>query len=127
MKKNIHIILSVISMCSLSSCSVAMAAKKDGSSIQKIQKCHNRMNFLALGGSVISSETLENGDLVETYTFKTEKGSISRAVMHGLLDISTCCIWEVIGTPIEGSYSNDFFSVKVIYDKDENIKSIMLN
>ena len=111
----------------MSSCSVAMAAKKDGTTIQNVQKCHNRMNFLALGGKVISTETLDNGNLVEIYTFKTENSSISRAIMHGLLDISTFGIWEFAGIPIEKSAKGEKFSVKVVDDDHENIKSVILN
>jgi len=47
--------------------------------------------------------------------------------MHGLFDVSTCCLWEVIGTPLEASNSNKFFFVKVAYDKDENTKNVSLN
>ena len=127
MKKYLLVMAIIVSMLSLSSCSVAMAAKKEGTSVSKIQKCSTRTQFISLGGDVISSHSLESGDIVEIYRFKKEKGSTARAVMHGLLDVSTFCLWEVIGTPIEASNSNEFFSIKVTYDKDENIKNVSLN
>jgi len=127
MKKLIQYGLMLISVSVLSSCSVVMAAKKEGTNVSKVQQCRTRGQFIALGGSVISSERQQNGDLIETYQFKKERGSSARAFMHGLLDVSTLGLWEVVGTPIEGSESLECFSVKVIYDREENIKNILLN
>lgn len=49
--------------------------------------------------------------------------------MHGFLDVATFGIWEIAGTPIEGTLNkNEFYSVKVIYQKDgETIKSVLLS
>jgi hypothetical protein len=121
------IAITLVSIISLSSCSVAMAAKREGISVSKIQRCDTRMQLVSLGGEIMSRNILESGDIVEIYRFKEEKGSTSRAVMHGLLDVSTFCIWEVVGTPLEARKSNEFFSVKVVYDSGENIKNIFLN
>ena len=62
-----------------------------------------------------------------TYKVRAKKGSTARAVMHGLLDVSTLGVWEVAGTPIEGAKGKKkFFAIKVYYDKNENIKKIEL-
>lgn len=127
MKRLIPIGLLAISICVLSSCSVAMAAKKEGTTISNVQQCRTRGQFIAQGGKVISRERLSNGDFVEVYQFKKERGSTARAFMHGVLDVSTCGLWEVIGTPIEGCDKDEFFAVKVVYDSNENVKNILLN
>lgn len=127
MNKFVSFALLAVSACYLSSCSVAMAAKKEGTDVSKLQQCKTRGQVIAQGGRVVSSERLPNGDLVEVYLLKKERGSTGRAVMHGLLDVSTLGIWEVFGTPMEGYNSKEFFSIKVIYDRQENIKNVFLS
>ena len=124
MKKIISLMLSVML---LSSCSVVMAAKKDGVNIEKVQCAKTRSQIIASGGTIISSERNEKGELVEIYRFKKETGSIPRAVMHGCLDVCTWGLWEVAGTPIEG-YQNqpEYYTVRVTYDHQEYVKRMEL-
>jgi len=110
-----------------SSCSVVMAAKKEGTPIETIQNCNTRGQVLAAGAMPVSAERTMDGDLIEVYTVKKEKGSTARAVMHGTLDVCTTGLWEVVGTPMEGYMSkNEFYSIKVIYDCNDVIKHIEL-
>lgn len=112
----------------LSSCSVAMAARKSGTDVSKIQQVQTRTQILATGAEVIESKKNRHGNLVETYKIQKEKGSIARAVMHGVLDISTFFVWEAFGTPIEGSMmKKEYFIVKVTYDAEERVKKIELS
>ena len=117
----------LISMCVFSSCSVVMAAKKEGTNLSKVQQCKNRVQFISNGGKIVNSERMANGELEEVYRFKKERGSTARAVMHGVLDVATWGLWEVIGTPIEGCDTEEFFCIKVIYDNQNNVKNILLN
>ena len=111
----------------ITSCSVYMAAKKEGVSINEIQQCKTRACLIAKGAETISSERNKQGELIETYKVRKEKGSVARAAMHGVLDIATLGIWEVAGTPIEGAKGKKkFFAIKVYYDKEENIKKVEL-
>lgn len=113
--------------CFLTSCSVVMAAHKKGTSIEDVQCSRSRGQLLLNGGTVISSERQPTGELVEVYQFKKEQGSAARAFMHGLLDISTLGLWEVVGTPLEACMSNDkSYCVKVFYDGNEKISKIEL-
>ncbi len=121
------IILSLIAIYFLSSCSVIMAAKKEGVGIEKIQACYTRGQLIATGATVMSGERLETGELVEIYRAQKETGSASRAFMHGVLDVGTGGIWEVVGTPIE-VYSNqkEFYFIRAVYDENEHIKRLEL-
>ena len=111
----------------LTSCSVYMAAKHEGASLEEIQQCKTRSCLIAKGAVPISSEKNEKDELIEVYKVRAKKGSTARAVMHGLLDVSTLGVWEVAGTPIEGAKGKKkFFAIKVYYDKNENIKKIEL-
>lgn len=110
-----------------SSCSVVMAAKKEGVSIDKVQSCRTRGQFISAGAQIISSERMPNGDLVEVYQYQKERGSAARALMHGVLDISTCGLWEAVGTPIEACVDEKgYFSIKVTYDAYENVQHVEL-
>lgn len=119
--------IGLLLLCALSSCSVVMAAKKEGTSIDKVQACRTRGQFISRGAVVVSSERLPSGELVEVYQYKNETGSAARALMHGALDVGTCGLWEVVGTPIEVcSNDNTYFCVKVYYDQEEHVKRMEL-
>lgn len=125
--KSIKLPVLAIILSLFTSCSVVMAAKKEGTSIEKVQSCRSRGHFLAIGANVITSDRLDNGELVEVYQFQSEKGSAARAFMHGVLDVSTLGVWEVVGTPIEASMDDSsYFSIRVHYDQYENVKHIEL-
>ena len=127
MNRILKIGLLVVSACVLSSCSVAMAARKEGTNVSNVQRCNTRSQFLAQDGRIVSSERCSSGDLVEVYQYKKERGSAARAFMHGVLDVSTCGLWEVVGTPMEACVDeNGFFAVKVTYDSSDNVKSVQL-
>lgn len=108
------------------SCSVAMAARKEGVSIDKVQGARTRGQLLACGANVLSSERMPTGELVEVYQFQKERGSAVRALMHGVLDVSTCGLWEVIGTPIEACDGKQYFTLRAYYNLDETINKVEL-
>ena len=109
------------------SCSVCMAARKEGVDISKVQACTTRGQILAYGVTVISSERTSEGNLVEVYQIQKPRGSAARAFMHGALDVSTFGLWEVIGTPIEAcADQKEYIMVRVYYNCQEIVQSIQL-
>lgn len=47
--------------------------------------------------------------------------------MHGVLDVATWGLWEIVGTPVEGQLGKkETVPIRVYYDKDENIKKVEL-
>ncbi len=109
------------------SCSVVMASNRDGTDIDTIQGICTRTQLIALGGDPVTSEKNENGELVETYRILKEKGSIARAIVHGILDIGSGFLWEFAGTPIESALSEKkYYSIKATYDESELIKKMEL-
>lgn len=108
-------------------CSVFMAAKKEGVSVEELSQCRTRSCVLSKGAVPNKTEKNEQGEIIETYTVQAPKGSTARAVMHGVLDVATFGIWEAAGTPMEGAMGKKkYYSIKVIYDKDENVKKVEL-
>jgi len=121
MKKSASLLLALL----LNSCSVIMATDRGGTDLEAIQSIHSRMQLIALGGDSVSSTTNEEGETVEIFRFMKERGSVARAFMHGLLDLSTAFLWELAGTPIESALDEKkYFSLKVTFDKNETIKKM---
>jgi hypothetical protein len=55
--------------------------------------------------------------------FKLKRGnepSAGRAVAHGVMDVLTLCLWEVVGTPIEAVQGEDFY-LTVQYDSEDRV------
>ncbi len=127
MNRRFALLLSCVSL-TLSSCSVVMASNKSGTDLESLQNATSRMQLIALGAEPTSTDKSDAGELVETYRLQKERGSIARAFMHGMLDLSTAFLWELAGTPIEFSLDQQkFYSVKVTFDESEHIKKIELN
>jgi hypothetical protein len=63
-----------------------------------------------------------DGTLTETYKVLLKQGSAGRAVLHGLADIATLGVWEVAGTPIEGSAGKGkYLIVTAQFDADGRV------
>jgi hypothetical protein len=120
--------LTVASLC-ISSCSVFMAAHKSGVSVDELSSCQTRDCIISKGAEPISSSHNKSGVVIgETYRVKKPTGSTARAVMHGVLDVSTFGIWEAVGTPMEGVMNqSEFYSIKVLYnDNGQDIKAVQM-
>lgn len=79
---------------------------------------------LAELGTPVSSEKIGN-DKKDIYTFVQgySKGvKASRAVFHGAADVFTLGLWEIAGTPLEGSFDGKKISERVIYDANDKVK-----
>lgn len=115
-----------LACCLMASCSVMMAARVEGVSITEVQGNRTRDEMLASGARVMSSERDFDGRLVDVYRFQKERGSPVRAVMHGVLDISTMGLWEVVGTPLEACDGREYFMLRVYYNWDETVRKVEL-
>jgi len=111
----------------LTACSVSRAAKHQGAKLEEYQNCSNRDCFLAYNVEVMSRKDNADGTFTETYRAKIDKGSAGRAVAHWLLDVFTLGIWEVSGTPIEGSKAkHSLVILEVEYNADQSVKHVIL-
>lgn len=65
-----------------------------------------------------------NGRSVEIYEYKTgDEPSPWRAVAHGVLDLSSFGVWEIIGTPIEMA-QGEKVRLTVEYDEDGRVSNV---
>jgi hypothetical protein len=101
------------------SCSVYMAAHQpDLKDMTPIKPgVHQSIVHTELGPPVWSGE--ESDCFVEIYRFTqgySQGAKTGRAVFHGVADVFTLGLWEVVGTPVETIASGDKMTVKVYYD-----------
>ena len=130
MKKCITSIVVILTLALMASgCSVAMSAKKRGTSMTKVRESRTRASLLANDGvEIITAKKDEKGTLIyEDLMVEKPTGSSARAVGHGILDVFTLGIWEVVGTPVEGHMTKkESAPIRVYYDENENITKIEL-
>jgi hypothetical protein len=126
--KKILIYSVIISLVLLSSgCSVFMAAKQPDLKNEELFKVGTpRSALLAEYGNPISSE-MKDGEKCEIFKFVqgySTGAKAGRAVFHGVADVLTLGIWEVVGTPTEGVFNGDEKCYEVTYDENGRIKQV---
>lgn len=68
--------------------------------------------------------TLEGGGRLDVYEYEIgDEPSTGRAIGHGIMDILTLGIWEIVGTPIEG-FRGDKHYLTVTYDSDDRVTAL---
>jgi len=75
-------------------------------------------------GSPISSVTTPEGNRTDIYEYELgNEPSAGRAIGHGVMDVLTLGLWEVVGTPIEG-FTGSKHRITIVYGPDDRITSI---
>jgi len=129
MKTFIVCILLAVCCMSFSGCSVVMAARQpDKKNLKTLEIGTPRNNVVAEFGSPASTETDSQGNKVDIFQFKqgfNTATKATRSLVHGVADVFTLGLWEVVGTPAEAIFGGKDMAVKVTYDKDEKIKDVV--
>ena len=86
----------------------------------------SRAVVIAMLGSPENTTKDENGCYTDSFIIvKGNAPSISRAIMHGALNIVSHGFWEVTGTTFEMRAARENFSrVIIVYDKDDNVEDV---
>ena len=115
----------VVALCS-SGCSVYMAAKgEEEPNLANVRRGASRGEIEMALGQPKSLVTHEDGKLTANYEYVVgDEPSAGRAVGHGVMDVLTLGLWEVVGTPIEAMNQGDTIKVMVLYDKAGNALQI---
>ena len=114
------IISSLILILTLSGCSVGMALSgKESPNLGAIKIGTTRGEVeLHLGSPVTSTFNTDNTRL-DIYEYEVgNEPSAGRAIGHGVMDVMTFGVWEVIGTPIEG-IQGDERELFITYDQND--------
>lgn len=111
-------IVSLAAAVSLSGCAVYMAADKEGVDIDDIIACQTRTCLVARGAEPLAAMKFDEPNIA-AYRVRKATGSALRAFGHGVLDVATLGLWEIIGTPIEGALDKThYYGLKVSFAAD---------
>lgn len=129
MKSLIAAILLALFCLSISGCAVFMAARQpDKKNLNCLNAGTPRDRVLAELGNPTASETDAQGQKADIFKFKQGYDTgvkVSRALVHGVADIFTLGLWEVVGTPTEAIFSGKDVAVRVTYDGDNKVKDVV--
>jgi len=106
-------------------CSVYMAAKQPKErDLSVLTVGTSRGHVIAeLGAPMWSGE--RDGNKVDIFTFVqgySTGARSARALFHGVSDVFTLGLWEVIGTPVEGAFSGSEMKIEIAYDEKERVR-----
>ncbi len=125
MLKIISNVVLVVSVSLFSGCSVYMAASQPTKKDLAILNAGTDRDYVIaeLGAPVVSELTNEGRKEIYTFVQGYNKVSkVSRATFHGVADVASIGLWEVIGTSVETAYSGEKISVRIIFDNEGKIK-----
>ena len=114
----------------MSSCSVFMAANQPGQKnlgvlTEGTPQALVRGEF---GQPVWSGK--DQGFDIEVFQFVQgySKGSkVARSIGHGVADVFTIGLWEIVGTPVETIASGTALKATVTYDEAQKVKTVKLH
>jgi hypothetical protein len=122
---SLRMLVVVILWSGLSACSVGMALSGDQNpDLGAIRIGAQRGEIELHLGSPIQSVTLEDGRRADVYEYQIgNEPSAGRAIGHGMMDVLTLGLWEVVGTPIEG-VQGETYHATITYDRDDKVSEI---
>ncbi len=110
-----------------SGCSVFMAANQpDKKNVDLFNVGTQRSLLIAEYGA---PTVTEERDGKEYEIFKFVQGystgaKVGRAVFHGVADVLTIGLWEIVGTPTELVFDGDQMAYEVSYDEEDRIDKV---
>jgi hypothetical protein len=126
--KSLSALVLMCFMLLCSGCAVFMAAKQpDKKNVDLFKVGTPRSMLLAEFGMPTVSE-LRDGKKHEIYKFVqgySAGAKAGRAVFHGAADVLTLGLWEVVGTPVEGTFSGDEMAYEVRYDDESRVDQVI--
>jgi len=127
-KSMLLVSLSSFFIISTFGCSVFMAASQPSTRNVELFKVGTARNtLLAEFGLPTSSEfkDTKRSDVfkfVQGYSVGARAG---RAVFHGVADVVTLFLWEVIGTPTEAIFNGEEMAFEVSYDVSDRVDQVI--
>lgn len=117
--------IALLTPLAISGCSVgmAMSGKKDPN-LGMVRVGSTRGEVELTLGSPVKAVTLNEGNRMDVYQYEIgNEPSSGRAIGHGLMDVLTLGLWEVVGTPIE-AVQGEKYELTIIYGKDDRVQKV---
>lgn len=109
-------------------CSAVMAAKQPPKKdLSLVTNGMPRSAILAEIGAPISSE-MKNGKRVDVFSFTqgySTANRVSRTLFHGLADVATIGLWEIIATPTEAAFDGKKAAFEITYDTSDRVEHVV--
>ncbi|MBI4685561.1 MAG: hypothetical protein HY755_10215 [Nitrospirae bacterium] len=120
-----NLLIAISALILLSGCSVGMAMSgKQDPNFGAFRVGSTRGEVELQLGSSITSTTTPDGKRIDIYEYELGNApSAGRAIGHGVMDILTLGLWEVVGTPIEG-FQGEKRRLFIVYDKNDRVEAI---
>jgi len=109
----------------LSACSVGMALSgRENPDLGAIRIGAQRGEVELHLGAPVQTVSLDGGRRADVYEYQIgNEPSAGRAIGHGVMDVLTLGLWEVVGTPIEGVQGKTYHAT-ITYDRDDKVVEI---
>lgn len=111
-------------------CAVVMAAKQpDYKNVELFKVGTPRGALLGEFGHPTATDTRANGAKCDVFSFTqgySTGAKAGRAFVHGVADVFTLGLWEVIGTPTEAIFSGSTVGYEACYDKEDRVQTVIL-
>ena len=125
-----NLIIAIGFAAASSGCAVVMAAKQpDYKNVELFKVGTPRGALLGEFGHPTATDTKPDGTKCDTFSFTqgySGGAKAGRAFAHGVADVLTLGLWEVIGTPTEAIFSGNTVGYQTCYDKDDRVQTVIL-
>jgi len=113
----------------LQACSVVQATSgPSAKDLSVLDTGTNRFSVLAELGQPIASETDEDGNKVDVFSFRQgQHGAVKagKGLVYGALAVGTLGVSEIVTSPLEGAAGNGaHMQVQVNYDSDNKVSTV---
>jgi len=127
LRKKFGVVVFSIVLFLSSGCSVFMAANQpDKKNLDLFTVGTQRSLLIAEYGAPTVGEE-RDGKQYEIYKFVqgyTTGAKVSRAVFHGVADVLTIGLWEIVGTPTELVFDGNEMVYEVSYDEEDRVDQV---
>jgi hypothetical protein len=117
----------VLSLIFIAGCAVVMATQQPSrKDFAVLSKGVDRSRVVAELGSPLTTE-MKDGKRNDVFYVKqgySTGAKAGRAIFHGIADVFTLGLWEVVGTPVEAVASGTDVKVAVFYDSSDKVERI---
>ncbi|SEK84125.1 hypothetical protein [Nitrosovibrio tenuis] len=108
-------------------CAPYMAATQPSAKNTELFRVGTSRNALLAEFGAPAVTEVRNGRQHEVFRFVQGYSTAARsgrALLHGVADVATLGLWEVVGTPTEAIFSGDEMAYDVTYDKDDVVDQV---